>query len=80
MLKRIVKMQEKILRVIKRSGKALGRTEIAKILNERPEKITNRITQMVKSNQLGCIEIDRHEAKKRFNAKRRMRLYYVLED
>jgi len=70
-------MQEAIINLLKKKGVPLGRSEIATLLKERAQKVTNRLTKMVKSNQVHCMEIDRFEAKKRFNAKRRTRLYYL---
>ena len=70
-------MQEEILKLLQKKGRPLGRTEIAEILQERPQKVSNRIKQMLKSKQIKCLEIDRFEARRRFNSRRRMRLYYL---
>ena len=70
-------MQQEILDLLEKEGKPLGRIEIAFKLNCRPEHVTSRLTLLLKYKEIKCIEIDRIEAKKRFNAKRRMRLYYI---
>ena len=70
-------MQAEIIELLEKVGAPLGRAQIAEKLKERPEKITNHLTRLVKSEQVLCLEIDKDQALEHFNSKRRMRLYYV---
>lgn len=70
-------MQAEIIELLKKQDKPLGRTEIAKLLKQRPEKITKFIKILIKHREIKFVEIDRFEAKIRFNARRKMRIYYV---
>jgi Mn-dependent DtxR family transcriptional regulator len=70
-------MQQKIIEVLQKSKEPLGRSEIAKKLKVRPETVTDRLTKLVKNNEVECYEIDRTQAMIRFGAKRRMRLYWI---
>lgn len=69
-------MQEEILNLLLKSKKPLSRTEIAIKLNARPEKVTNRLTPLVKTGEVLCIEIDRKDALILYGSKRTLRLYY----
>ena len=71
----IKEMQQKIIECLKKAGEPLGRSEIAKRIKARPITVSDRLRKLVKSEEVMCIEIDRNQAKIRFNAKRRMKLY-----
>ena len=70
-------MQEKIIAALEKANEPLGRTEIAVRINCRPITVSDRLRKLVKSKDVACIEIDRHQSMERFGAKRRMRLYYI---
>ena len=54
--------------------------EIAKKLNDNIDKIFKALRKMIKINEIDFIEIETSEALKKFNSKRRMRLYYLKEN
>ena len=71
-------MQEEIIEVLRNENKPLSGQEIAKKLGETKIKISMRIKQLIKFEEIRCIEIPRDLALKIYHCKRRMRLYYVI--
>jgi len=69
-------MQAEIIQLLKKVKQPLGRTEIAEKLNSTPIKISLAIKNLVKYDEIKCVEINRLQAKQEFSSKRRMRLYY----
>lgn len=72
--------QQEILILLEKVKKPLSRKEISDILNERPEKVSLIIKDLLKFKEIKCIEISRIEARERFGENapfRRMRLYFV---
>ena len=60
--------------------KPMSRTEIANGLGEDPNKISVIINKLLKWNDIKAIEIDRIEAKEKYNCYRRMCLYIINVD
>ena len=69
--------QSDIIEILEREKKPLSRGEIAKALNGDAVHVSHSIARLVKGKCIKIIEIDRHEAFKKYNCKRRMRLYYI---
>lgn len=69
--------QEDILNVLKKYNKPMSRSEIAKVLSDDLVHVSHLIFKLIKSNHIKIIEIDRYEAMKRCNCKKRTRLYYI---
>jgi len=63
----------------KNKGKALSRGEIAEILKEKIgiTAVSHSLKNLVDWKEVKVIEIGREEAKKKYNCKRRIRLYYL---
>ena len=59
----------------KRKGNKFSVGEIAKGLNDNQKKVSNDLNRMLQYNEVNFEEIDRIEAKKRYNCKRRMKIY-----
>lgn len=72
-------MQIEIIELLRKVKKPLGRTEIAAKLKTTPIKISLAIKNLIKYNEIKCIEINRWQAKQEFGSKRRMRLYYYRD-
>lgn len=70
-------MQEEILELLKEQRRPLSRGEIAELLNENVKKISMRIAQLIKFNEVKTLEIPRDLAFKMYHCRRRMRVYYV---
>lgn len=70
-------MQQEILELLKKRKIPMARTEIARALKERPEKISNKLSILLHYREVCYIEIDRFEALKRLGASKTTRLYYV---
>lgn len=69
--------QADIIFVLEKYKRPMSRTEIAKELEKDLVLIAHNIAACVKSHEVKVIEIDREQAMKVYNCKRRMRLYYV---
>lgn len=72
--------QEDIILLLEKVKKPLSRKEISDILNERPEKVSLKIKDLIKYGEIEFKEISRIEAKKLYGDKapfRRMRIYFV---
>lgn len=74
--------QSEIIQVLEKAKKPLSRKEIAIALQEdalkiEAIKVSMLLKKMLKYSEIKCIEIDRSQAIKHYNCKRRMRLYYV---
>lgn len=69
--------QQKVIDILEKAEKPLSRSEIAKLLDERNEKVSLWIKKMLRYNEIKCMEINRVQAKKHYNCKRRMRIYYI---
>jgi hypothetical protein len=63
--------------VIDGSRVPLSKKEIASILKEREDKITHILSDLLKSHEVQCQELDKNLAWKFYKCKRKMRLYYV---
>lgn len=72
-------MQERIIKLLIKKKKPMGRVEIAKHLNSTPIKISMALRQLVKFEEVQCVEINHDQAWELFGSKRRMRLYYCEE-
>ena len=71
-------MQSEIVEYLEKQLSPKGVSEIADALGLDKVNVSKAIRKLLKYNEVGAIEIDRHEAKRRFNAKHRMRLYYYM--
>lgn len=69
--------QQDVLNVLEKAKRPMSRGEIAKELGDLPIHTSYSIARLIESKSIKVIEIDRFEAKKRFNCCRRMRLYYL---
>lgn len=69
--------QFEVITILQKAKKPLSRIEIAEQLKEDAIKISHIIQRMLKHNEVKCIEINRKQAQKHYNCKRRMRIYYV---
>jgi hypothetical protein len=75
--------QSEVLNVVEKAGKPLSLGEIAKELGYDVQArcchkgVSHAIAKLLKYRELKCIEIDRFQAKEKYNCDRRMRLYYV---
>ena len=69
--------QEEVLKVLEKEGKPLSRREISLILNERVEKISSDLRQLIKFKEIKFKVIYSGEALKIYQSKRKMRLYYI---
>lgn len=70
-------MQVEIMNFLEKQNIPLGVSEIADALGLDKVNVSKAIRQLLKYHEICALEIDRHDAKTRFNAKHRMRLYYV---
>jgi repressor of nif and glnA expression len=70
--------QEEILEVLEKADKPLSRREIAELLEDTGlTKISATICKLLKNQEIKFIEVSRIEAKKKYNSKRRLRVYYI---
>jgi len=71
--------QEEIINLLEKAKTPLSRTQIAEMLKETPIKISLLIKRIFKDphTEVKCIEINRLQAMKFYNCKRRMRLYFI---
>lgn len=70
-------MQFEIIKYLEKQKEPKGVSEIASALKEDKVKVSKAIKKMLKYHEICCIEIDRHQAKIRFHAKKRTRLYSI---
>ena len=69
--------QEDIIICLKKLKKPLSRSDIAKQTGINPIHVSHLLNKLLKHKEIKCMEIDRHQATKFYNVKRRMLLYYI---
>ena len=72
--------QEEICDCLRKFNKPLSRTQIAKELNEDPNKVSKIIKVLLLHNEIRCVEISRIEAKEILGPNapyRRLKLYFI---
>jgi len=69
--------QAQIIKILKKSKKPLSRGEIAYMLGESPIKISIILKKLLKFGEIKAIKLNRKKAKRKYNCKRTMRLYYL---
>lgn len=72
--------QAEIYELLLKVKEPLPRIEIAARLNTNPNKISESLRKMILHGEVQFIELDRHESKKRYNAKHRMKIYFISEE
>jgi predicted Zn-ribbon and HTH transcriptional regulator len=70
-------MQEKIMELLEKRREPMSRSEIAKVLNEKDTKVSDRLCKMVKHKELFTIEVCKEEAAAKYGSPRRLKLFYV---
>jgi len=70
--------QASIYECLKKSNEPLAAQEIASQISSNTKQVCAAIRQMIKYREVGFVEIDRFEAKIRYNSKRRMKLYFII--
>ena len=68
--------QEEIAKVLIKADKPLARVEIAKQVGDSPNKVSKYICKMIKRGEIDYIDLDRIEALRLYNSKRRLRLFF----
>lgn len=68
--------QEDVIKFLKTQNEPLSSGEIAFMMKERPSKICRILFKLIEYEEVNYIEIDRFEARRRFNVSRRMKLYW----
>jgi len=71
--------QAEVIDILEKIGEPLSRTEIASLLGENPVKISECIRKLIHNGDVDCIEIGRKEARKKYNSKRRLRIYKIKQ-
>ena len=75
--------QSEVIGILKKSKEPLSLGQISELLgyeiNTRCayKSVSRAICHLLKYREIKAIEIDRNEAMKRYNCKRRIRLYYI---
>lgn len=69
--------QADVLRVLNKKKKPLSCLEISKILGDDLVHVSHLLSKLIKHRDIKVIEIDKEEARKKYNCKQRMRLFYV---
>lgn len=69
--------QAEVIDLLEKIGEPLSRTEIASLLGENPLKISECIRKLLLIGDIDSIEIDRKIAMKKYNSKRRLRIYKI---
>jgi len=72
--------QQDVIKILEKNKKPLAVIDIAKLINDDPYKVSKELARMLKYSEVYFIEIDRFEAMKRYNCKRRMRLWFLNGD
>lgn len=73
--------QAEILEVLKKSKLPMAAREIAKSLGSLDKgflySVMNKLKKLLENEEIQCIELNRHQALKHFNCKRKLRIYYL---
>ena len=69
--------QSEVLELLRKEKEPITVREISVKLKDNYHKISKDINKMLKYHEVFYVEIDRIQALKRFNCKRRVRLYYI---
>jgi len=69
--------QSEVIDVLQKANKPLSRTEIAMLLNQEATKISFLLKKLLRGGDIKVVEINRKQAIKNYNCKRRMRIYYI---
>ena len=69
--------QAEVIDCLEQAKKPLARSEIALRIKVNPQHISHILNKLLKHEEIKCMEIDRHQAKKFYNVCRRMMLYYI---
>lgn len=69
--------QQDVLNILIEFNKPVSRGEIAKELDEQPCKISKILLKLLIQKEIKCIEIDKEQANKMYNCRRRIKLYYI---
>ena len=72
--------QQEIFELLEGRDEPLARREIAELLEITEISVSLIIRKLLKHNDVDFIELDKNEAMRKFNCKRRMRLYFVKKD
>ena len=70
-------VQEDIIKTLEKSNVPLSAGEVAEILKISCVHICRGLQQMLKYNEIQCIELNKDLAYKFYKCKRKMRLYYI---
>lgn len=68
--------QSDIIELLEKSDRPLSRSEIAQQLNSAPSKISVLLKSLIDWNEIMFEEIDKELALKKYNCKKRMKLYF----
>ena len=69
--------QEEVIDLLQKMKEPIAVSDIAKMIEDDAYKISKELNKMLKYNEVNFIEIDRFEAMKKYNCKRRMRLWFI---
>ena len=69
--------QGEVLEVIEKSNVPLTAREIAISMNSTDIKVCMHLRNLLRHNDVMCVELDRHLSLKFFNSKKKTRLYYT---
>jgi hypothetical protein len=69
--------QENIVKALEKSRVPLSANEIAKEIDDTIISVCRGLSQMLKYNEIKCIELNKDLSYKFYKCKRKMRLYYV---
>ena len=69
--------QSEIIDLLEKEIEPVSLGEIAKILQQKPQKVSEDIRKLIKFKEVKYKEIDKTVALKKYHCKRRMRIYYV---
>jgi len=74
--------QQEVIDILKKVGKPLSRSEIAKLLDWDPNKTSQVIARVIKDkfNPVKFKEVDRVQALKIYGCKRRLKIYFYCEN
>jgi len=70
-------VQEKIVEILEKSKVPLSLAEIAEIVNQTDQLVSKALSQMLKYQEIKCMELNKDLAMKFYKCKRRMRLFYI---
>ena len=63
--------------MLRKNKKPMARGEIAQELGIDAIRVSHAIQRLLKHHEVKAIELDRYQAKERYNCSRRIRLYYL---